>query len=147
MREQTAKLEDERDRVAQLQILIDARGVDADGPKSSPRGSLKELQPHDPRRDSAASGSSKLSKRSTDLNTEDNLKDQVKGLKYVSSAILENNLGSFLECRHINMELRKENSGLLSQIKVLESECKMQSSELDELRKVGVRSRRLELVG
>ena len=34
------------------------------------------------------------------------------------------------------MELRKENSGLLSQVKVLESECKMQSAELDELRKV-----------
>jgi hypothetical protein len=76
VRDQAAKLEDERDRITQLQTIIDT-----DGSKGSPRGSLKELQPHDPRRDSAASVSSKISKRSTDLNTEDNLKDQVKGLK------------------------------------------------------------------
>lgn len=38
--------------------------------------------------------------------------------------------------RHINAELRKENSGLSSQIKVLESEIKIHLAEIEDLKEV-----------
>ncbi|KAG8906941.1 hypothetical protein FRB99_005715 [Tulasnella sp. 403] len=113
LQEEAEKLQTERGRVAHLQLILEAS---ADNRGSSAAGYLKDLHLHDPRRDSAASGSSRMSRRSTDPNSEDNIKEQVKGLK------------------HINAELRKENSGLASQVKVLESESKIHMAEIEELR-------------
>lgn len=42
--------------------------------------------------------------------------------------------------RIINNDLRKENSGLLSQIKALESDTKMHVTEIAELREVSSRN-------
>lgn len=83
LRDESGKLQLERDRVAQLQLILDNRpSSDVDSNVTSPGASpSKEMSLRDPRRDSAASGSSRMSKRSTDLKSEDSLKDQVQGLK------------------------------------------------------------------
>ncbi|KAG8998402.1 hypothetical protein FRB90_012312 [Tulasnella sp. 427] len=116
LQEEAAKLQLERTRVQELQTILDSKHIEPEASRASPAGSLKELAPRDPRRDSANSISSRTSSRSTNMNSEENLKDQVKGLK------------------HINAELRKENSGLSSQIKVLESEIKIHLAEIEDLR-------------
>ncbi|KAG8956234.1 hypothetical protein FRC04_004311 [Tulasnella sp. 424] len=116
LQEEAAKLQLERNRVQELQLILDSKHAEPEPSRASPGGSFKELGLRDPRRDSANSISSRTSSRSTNMNSEENLKDQVKGLK------------------HINAELRKENSGLSSQIKVLESEIKMHLAEIEDLR-------------
>ncbi|KAG8935416.1 hypothetical protein FRC01_000023 [Tulasnella sp. 417] len=116
LQEEAAKLQLERNRVQELQLILDSRHAEPEPSRASPGGSIKDLAPRDPRRDSANSISSRTSSRSTNMNSEENLKDQVKGLK------------------HINAELRKENSGLSSQIKVLESEIKIHLAEIEDLK-------------
>lgn len=65
---------------------------------------------------------------------DDNLRDQVAGLKYDLSTFYGLPLRSFV--RHIVQELQKENSAHVSKIKSLENENKLIHSETEELRGV-----------
>lgn len=74
--ETRAKYELERTRVHELQLILDSRHSEPE--VRSPASSVRDLEA---RRNSAASASSRLSRRSTDPNSEEYLKDQVTGLK------------------------------------------------------------------
>ena len=78
-------------------------------------------------RDSVGTGTSRSGK-------DDNLRDQVAGLKYVPSTFHVLLLRNFV--RHIVQELQKENSGHVSKIKSLENENKLLRSEAEELKEV-----------
>jgi hypothetical protein len=78
-------------------------------------------------RDSMGTGTSRSGK-------DDNLRDQVAGLKYVSFTFYGLVLRRFV--RHIVQELQKENSGHVSRIKSLENENKLLHSETEELKEV-----------
>ena len=78
-------------------------------------------------RDSVGTGTPRSGK-------DDNLRDQVAGLKYVLSSFHGLLLRGFV--RHIVQELQKENSGHVSKIKSLENEKKLLHSEADELKEV-----------
>ncbi|KAG9012483.1 hypothetical protein FRB94_005800 [Tulasnella sp. JGI-2019a] len=103
LQDEADKVQTERNRVAELQLALD-----------STESSNKELAPRDSRRDSGLSKSSR--RRSAEPDDEDNLKNQVTGLKI------------------LNVELSKERSTLASQVKMLESELKMHQTEVQELR-------------
>ncbi|KAG8970030.1 hypothetical protein FRC03_011829 [Tulasnella sp. 419] len=111
------------ERVSELEAMLNVGLKRESSSGSSPNGvsNHRELLPQydtkrDSKRDSTASNSSKMSKRSVDPTLDENLKEQVTGLK------------------HINAELRKENAAVLSQHKVLQSENKLLQSEMEELR-------------
>jgi hypothetical protein len=78
-------------------------------------------------RDSVGTGTSRSGK-------DDNLRDQVAGLKYVLSIFHGSLLRAFV--RHIVQELQKENSAHVSKIKSLENENKLLHSETEELKEV-----------
>ena len=65
---------------------------------------------------------------------DDNLRDQVAGLKYALSSFHDLVLKGSV--RHIVQELQKENSGHVSRIKSLENENKLLHSETEELKEV-----------
>ncbi|KAG8881237.1 hypothetical protein FRB97_009736 [Tulasnella sp. 331] len=110
LQDEATKLQTERNRSAELQLALD----NAEPHRGSSIDVNKDLAPHDSRRDSGMSKSSR--RRSAEPDTEDDLKNQVTGLKI------------------LNVELSKERSALVSQVKMLESELKMHQTEVQELR-------------
>jgi len=86
--EERRLLSETREALSELSLELEAlrksqvnTGIPSPGPL--PNRELSASNHHDPRRDSNNSTSSKLSRRSGDPARDENLRDQVTGLKYV----------------------------------------------------------------